>query len=103
MIKIWDYVRQKTFMEKIFSGAGNCLTHLPHTDITKGRVCAAGFDNGIVRILSINADEIQILKSFKAHEDGIAAIKYSKDQKLCVTASKTGEIFFFNIDSATDT
>jgi len=102
MLKVWDYVKQKVFLERIFSGKGTCLTHLPHTDITKGRVVAVGFDNGIVRILSINADNIEILKSFKAHEDAIAGIKYSKDQKLCVTASVTGEIFFFIIDSAAD-
>jgi len=29
---------------------------------------SAGFDNGIVRILSITADGIEILKAFKAHD-----------------------------------
>ena len=55
------------------------MEHLPFSDANKGRVCAAGFDNGIVRILAITADGIDILKSFKAHDDAIAGIKFTKD------------------------
>jgi WD40 repeat protein len=55
-----------------------------------------------VRILSVTADGIQILKSFKAHDDPVVGVKYSKDQKCLCTASVTGEIFFFDIDGLTD-
>jgi WD40 repeat protein len=78
------------------------LEHLPFSDANKGRVCAAGFDNGIVRILAITADGIDILKSFKAHDDAIAGIKFTKDLKMCCTASKTGDVFFFEIDGNMD-
>lgn len=75
---------------------------MPHSDINKGRCFAAGFDNGIVRILSVNAEGIVILKSFKAHDDPIIGLKYSADLKLFVTASNKGAIFFFDIDGNLD-
>jgi len=64
----------------------------------KGRVVAAGFDNGIVRVLMFTADGIQLLRSFKAHDDAISGMKYSSDLKMFVTASVTGDIFFFLTD-----
>jgi WD40 repeat protein len=79
------------------------LVHLPHTDVNKGRVFAAGFDNGIVRFLSIHTEGLDIMKSFKAHEDPILGIKFSKDLKCLVTASETGDVFFFEMDGEVDT
>jgi WD40 repeat protein len=101
-IKVWDYVRKEVAYTETFSGKGTCLEHVPFTEGNKGRVFAAGFDNGIVRIMSVTADGIVILKAFKAHEDAIAGIKYSDDLTMCVTASKTGDVFFFEIDALTD-
>jgi WD40 repeat protein len=75
---------------------------MPHTDIGKGRICAAGFDNGIVRILSVTADGLVVLKAFRAHSDAIAGMRYSKDLKMFVTASVTGDVFFFEIDGQND-
>jgi hypothetical protein len=75
---------------------------LPFSDANKGRVCAAGFNNGIVRILDITADGSDILKSFKAHDDAIAGVKFSKDLKMCCTASKTGDVSLFEIDGNMD-
>jgi len=43
------------------------------------------------------------MKAFKAHEDPIVGIKFSQDLKTCVTASKTGDIFFFDMDGHKDT
>jgi WD40 repeat protein len=77
MLKVWDYVKQNVAYQRQFVGQGTCLEHMPATDGNKGRICAAGFDNGIVRILSITADGLQILKSFKAHDDSIIGCKYS--------------------------
>jgi len=102
MIKVWDYVKAVVAYQKIFSGKGTCLEHMPFTEGNKGRICAAGFDNGIVRILSITADGIQILKSFKAHDEPVVGAKYSQDVKMLVTASATGDVFFFECDGLSD-
>lgn len=91
------------FSEQSFSGKGTCICHLPHTDINKGRIFAIGFSNGIVRILAIHTEGLDILKAFKAHEDSIIGIKHSKDLKCFVTASQSGDIFFFEMDGETET
>lgn len=102
MLKVWDYVKQNVAYQRQFVGQGTCLEHMPATDGNKGRICAAGFDNGIVRILSITADGLQILKSFKAHDDSIIGCKYSQDIKMFCTASVSGDIFFFECDGLSD-
>lgn len=73
-----------------------------HTEANKGRVVASGYDNGIIRVLSITEDDIHILKSFKAHDDPIAICKYSADMKMLVTGSVNGDIFFFECDGNQD-
>ena len=83
-------------------GKGTCIEHMPHSDGNKGRIISAGYDNGIVRVLCVTADGIQILKSFKAHDDAIMGAKYSKDLKYMATVSFTGDVFFFDIDGHGD-
>lgn len=58
---------------------------------------AVGFDNGIVRILGMNATSFEVLKAFKAHDQSICKVKYAPDMTMFVSASKDGEIFFFSI------
>ena len=100
MTKCWDYVGKKVQCEKQFNGAGLCMEHMAHTDANKGRVCAAGFDNGVIRILSMTEDDMHMLKAFKAHDDPIAVCRYSKDLKMFVTGSVNGDIFFFECDGS---
>ena len=90
------------FTEKQFIGGGTCLQHIPHTDANKGRIFAAGFNNGIVRFLNLNTEGLEIMKAFKAHEDAIVGVKFSQDLKICVTASATGDVFFYEMDGHKD-
>ena len=102
LVKVWDYANKKLYDEKYYEGAGTCLEHMPYTDANKGRNCAIGFDNGIVRIVCITADHLSLLKSFKAHDEGVISMKYAKDLRLLVTCSKAGHIFFFETDPNSD-
>jgi WD40 repeat protein len=98
MIKVWDYVNRKVVYQETYVGKGTVLEHMPQNDGNKGRVFAAGFDNGVVRVFMVTADGLRMLKSFKAHDDPIVGIKFSQDLKMLVTGSKKGDIFFFDID-----
>jgi len=102
LVKTWDYVAKNVAYQSHYAGGGTCLEHMPNSDGNKGRICAAGFDNGIVRILGITADGIQLLTAFKAHDDAVVKIKYTQDMKMLVTASATGDVFFFESDGLTD-
>ena len=101
-VKVWDYANKSAPYEYRYSGSGTCLEHMPFTEANKGRVCAIGFDNGIVRIVSVTADGLVILKAFKAHDDAIIRMQYSADLKLLCTASAAGDIFFFEISALSD-
>jgi WD40 repeat protein len=85
-----------------FPGEGTVLQHMPHSDLNKGRVVAIGYKNGLIRVVAITADGVTLLKSFKAHDDAITGIKYSKDLKMMVTSSISGEMFFFECDGHRD-
>jgi len=102
LVKTWDYVAKNVAYQSHYAGGGSCLEHMPNSDGNKGRICAAGFDNGIVRILGVTADGIQLLTAFKAHDDAVVKIKYTQDMKMLVTASATGDVFFFESDGLTD-
>ena len=65
------------------------------SDLNRGRVAAVGYDSGIVRVVSVNERNIELNVVFKAHDSPIIKIQYSPSQTMLVTASRTGEIFFF--------
>jgi WD40 repeat protein len=105
LVKVWDYAKKDQmdcYDQKYYDGEGTCLAHMPHTDANKGRLCAIGFSNGIVRIVSVTADHLSLLKAFKAHDEAIVAMKFSRDLRLLVTASAAGNIFFFELDPHSD-
>jgi WD40 repeat protein len=101
-VKVWDYAKKEPFTEKMFLGRGTCLSHLPQTDANKGRLFAAGFDNGIVRFMNVNTDGLEIMKAFKAHANAIVGVRYSQDLKICVTADVSGDVFFYEMDGHKD-
>lgn len=73
------------------------MDSLPYAEANQGRIMAVGFDNGIVRILMLGANDFTVVKAFKAHDSTIAKIKYAPDNTMFATASVEGEIFFFII------
>ena len=68
------------------------------SEINKGRVLAVGFETGILRILQLSDTNIEIALVMKAHDGPIDFAKYAPNQMTLVTASRNGEIFFFDIN-----
>jgi len=64
----------------------------------KGRVVACGFETGILRILQLTDSSIEIAMVMKAHDGPIDYALYAPNQMTLCTASRTGEIFFFDIN-----
>jgi WD40 repeat protein len=50
-VKIWDYCRKKPIYSKQFAGSALSVDILRRSELNKGRVCAVGYDSGLVRIL----------------------------------------------------
>jgi hypothetical protein len=65
------------------------------SDLNRGRVAAVGYDSGIVRIVSICASSVELNVAFKAHDAPVIKLAFSPAQTMLVTASRNGEIFFF--------
>ena len=101
-IKFWDYVRKQPIAEKQFDGEALSVDLMRRSDANKGRVAAIGYDNGIVRVVSINDRKIDLGVVFKAHDSPIMAVRYSPSQTMLVTSSIDGKIFFFEVNGLGD-
>ena len=94
-IKFWDYVKGETLAQRQFNGSANCIDLIRRSDLNRGRVAAVGYDSGIVRIVTINQSTVDLNLVFKAHDSPVTKLGYSPSQTMLVTASRKGEIFFF--------
>ena len=72
------------------------------SDLNRGRVAAVGYDSGIVRVVSIQESNVELNVVFKAHDDPVICLAYSPAQTMLVTASRNGEIFFFETNGHND-
>lgn len=101
-IKLWDYVRMKPLYERKFNGKAQCIDLLRRSDVNKGRVAAVGYDSGIIRVVYFSDTRIELGVVLKAADAPIVRIKYAPSQNMLVTASQTGEIFFFEVNGHAD-
>lgn len=58
-------------------------------------MAAVGYESGIVRVVSVNENEVELNLVFKAHDAPVAKVAYAPSQTMLVTAARNGEIFFF--------
>jgi len=102
MVKVWDYTRAEAYYSHKFAGKANCIDIMRRSEQNKGRVIAVGFETGIVRILELSDSNIELAMCIKAHDGPVDYVKYAPDQMTLVTASRNGEIFFFDINGHLD-
>ena len=72
------------------------------SDYNRGRVAAVGYDSGIVRVVNIHENEVQLNVVFKAHDAPVVKLAYAPSQTMLVTAARSGEIFFFETNGHAD-
>ena len=72
------------------------------SELNKGRLAVVGFETGIVRILQLTDIGIELGMAMKAHDGPVVFAKYSPNQISLVTASRNGEIFFFDVNGHLD-
>jgi len=101
-IKFWDYVRGETIAQKQFQGSANCVDLIRRSDFNRGRVAAVGYDSGIVRVVSVTGNKVDLQVVFKAHDAPVVKLAYSPSQTMLVTAARNGEIFFFETNGHSD-
>lgn len=97
-VKVWDYCRRKDIFSKRFDGEALCVDLLRRSELNKGRVCAVGYETGVVRILQMTDSGLSLAYTFKAHDMGVKFVRYAPSQTMLVTASRNGELFFFDVN-----
>lgn len=102
-VRVYNYVAKKPLAVSKFSAGGSCLRWAPQTVDEYGVTFAAGFDDGVVRILAYKATGtdkgLKLLRVFKPHKVRINDIQYSPKGDLLVTCSEDGTLFFLNVNS----
>lgn len=97
-VKVWDFLRADAYYSQKFLGKANCVDIMRRSEQNKGRVVACGFETGILRILQLTDSNIEIAMAMKAHDGPIDYALYAPNQMTLCTASRNGEIFFFDIN-----
>ena len=97
-VKVWDFLRADPYYSQKFLGKANCVDIMRRSEQNKGRVVACGFETGILRILQLTDSNIEIAMVMKAHDGPIDYALYAPNQMTLCTASRNGEIFFFDIN-----
>lgn len=58
---------------------------------------AAGFGNGLIRILQLDKESFKLLGAWKAHDASIKKCLFSRCGRHLITIGKDNTVFFFDI------
>jgi WD40 repeat protein len=97
-IRLLDFVNRKEYYSRAFKGKGTCIDWLNVSFNKTDRFIAAGFDNGIVRIVHLSKDKIHLLKAMKVHNNPIKSLSLSPNGETLAVLSSEGEIFFLHVE-----
>ncbi|KAI8619969.1 hypothetical protein BC830DRAFT_1059801, partial [Chytriomyces sp. MP71] len=106
-IHLYDYIKKAMLAREKYSSGGSCLANIPETLDGRGCTVAAGFTDGVLRIISyqpppidINHATFYLQYAFKPHKGPIAGIAISPDGTYLATYGATDKtVFFFKVDS----
>ncbi|XP_054683235.1 cilia- and flagella-associated protein 44 [Grus americana] len=112
-VRIYDFISNSQLIEIKFKQGGTALTWAPRVVNPKGGLIAAGFEDGVVRIIEVydpkglpvlagqtnteNA-EINLKQAFKPHATAVTALAYERNGDVLATGSKDKTVFFFAVE-----
>jgi len=103
VVNVWDYVKRSRVCSRTFDSGATTLKWAPrHMDST-GRTVMVGFENGMLRTLSLGrgADEnksasISLKACVKAHNGAILSASFNSDGKLLATSGADGFVWVYD-------
>ncbi|KAJ1560405.1 Cilia- and flagella-associated protein 44, partial [Cladochytrium tenue] len=102
-LRLHDYIEKRTLMRTRFSNSGTVLTYLPEPLDGRGCTFAAGFSDGVLRIMShqaiydVSNVELKLHFAFKPHKGAIVCIGFSQDGAFFATGGEDKTVFFFKV------
>lgn len=98
--RLWDIVGKTEVYCKKWVGHGQCLDWAPPDEFNDAKVLAVGFDNGIVRMVYLSANNFELLGAWKVHDEGVVQLKFSPNGKYLASAGADNSLFFFEVKEA---
>ncbi|KAM4701823.1 cilia- and flagella-associated protein 44 [Discoglossus pictus] len=111
-VRIYDFSGKYPLVEMKFKQGGTSLAWAPRMVNPKGGLFAAGFEDGVVRILEVynpqrlrlvagrtsaQLAEISLKQAFKPHTAPVTALAYERNGEILATGSKDNTVFFFAV------
>ncbi|KAM5180821.1 cilia- and flagella-associated protein 44 [Mantella aurantiaca] len=111
-VRIYDFAGKLLLAEANFKQGGTSLIWAPRMVNPKGGLLAAGFEDGVVRILEVynspgtrlpgGAQDaaISLKQAFKPHEAPVTCLAYERNGEILATGSADRTVFFFAVGDA---
>ncbi|XP_048254045.1 cilia- and flagella-associated protein 44-like isoform X2 [Haliotis rufescens] len=109
-VRVFDYVQQKQVCEGRYTASGTCLLWTPRIVDTKGSTLVAGFEDGVVRVLTVNKlpkqtrqrakteeCEMALKQVFKPHKTKVTALAIDNRGEMLASGGDDNTVFFMNI------
>ncbi|KAL8598401.1 hypothetical protein ACOMHN_032678 [Nucella lapillus] len=108
-VRVFDYGQQKQLSEVHFNVGGSSICWAPQIVDPKGSTVLAGFEDGVVRVLTVNQlpedvrrrsksdSEVALRQAFKPHSQPVTAMAFDGKGQLLVTGSADSTVFFMNV------
>ncbi|XP_062982990.1 cilia- and flagella-associated protein 44 [Elgaria multicarinata webbii] len=112
-VRIFDFISKVQLTEMKFKQGGTALTWAPKVANPKGGIIAAGFQDGVVRIIELYnpkglpvvagretvADAaLRLKQAFKPHTSVVTALAYERNGEVLATGSRDKTVFFFSVE-----
>lgn len=95
--RLWDFINRSEIYANPWQGKGMCASWAIRTGYNQGKIVAAGFDNGLVRVLYLGPNSFELLSAVKVHDSAVVKMMFSANGKYLVTAGGDCTLFFFEI------
>uniref|UniRef100_A0A3Q1BTX5 Uncharacterized protein n=1 Tax=Amphiprion ocellaris TaxID=80972 RepID=A0A3Q1BTX5_AMPOC len=110
-VRVFDFVSKREVTSSRFNQGGTALRWAPPLVNQTGGLLAAGFEDGVVRLLELCAaqrlhisdrnpegdSKLRLKQAFKPHNAPVTAIAYERNGEILATGSSDSTVFFFTV------
>ncbi|XP_048588414.1 cilia- and flagella-associated protein 44-like isoform X2 [Nematostella vectensis] len=110
-VRVYDYLSKKQMCQSRYSTGGTSLLWVPKSVDSNGTKILAGFNDGVVRLLTLNKVDpsqvrskksksnykLSLTQVFKPHTKPVTVMTIDKEGELLATGSNDCTVFFFSI------